>query len=252
MAQNLIHASRQIKGATVTKSLLVSDFLEGGNLNLTGGANNATITGLAAGSSANDAVNKAQLDSALAAITGKMIDSVDAISSTNQALTGVGQTINGRTIISGDRVFLYGQTTTTEDGVYVAAVGAWSRSADAQVGMDIGGKAVIYENAANNLPQLWAVINPAGSGVIGTDNISLVKGYDVTVVTTYVDNEAPSVTNNNAVITIATAPNPTTSLSIFLNGVRYSHGNGGTLSGTTFTFDSVLLTGDYVVASYRY
>jgi len=50
-------------------------------------------------------------------------------SNINTATTGL-TAIDGVTPIAGDRVLLYGQTSTTQNGIYVAASGAWSLATD--------------------------------------------------------------------------------------------------------------------------
>jgi hypothetical protein len=55
----------------------------------------------------------------------------------NIALTGA-QTIDGVACVAGDRVLVAGQTVGSENGLYVVAAGAWSRSTDA----DVTGEAV--------------------------------------------------------------------------------------------------------------
>ena len=60
-----VHASELLKPATIRKLLFIADFLDGSNWNLTNGANNATITGLADGVDDNDAVNMGQFKAAL-------------------------------------------------------------------------------------------------------------------------------------------------------------------------------------------
>ena len=65
MAFTEIDLEIQSQDQTLVKEKLKPDFLNGGNLNLTDGNNDATITGLSAGVNPNDAVNKAQLDSAV-------------------------------------------------------------------------------------------------------------------------------------------------------------------------------------------
>jgi len=86
-----IDLNRQAEDATLVKSKLVPNFLDGGNLNLTAGNNDATITGLAAGSANDHAVNKGQMDIAIAAsVVGgmKYKGTIDASVSTGETLDG--------------------------------------------------------------------------------------------------------------------------------------------------------------------
>lgn len=57
-------------------------------------------------------------------------NSVRAISTSNITLSGT-QTVDGVSLIVGDRVLVAGQTDATTNGIYVVAAGAWTRSADA-------------------------------------------------------------------------------------------------------------------------
>lgn len=86
-----IDLNRQAEDATLVKSKLKADFLDGADLDLTDGNNNATITGLSAGSTANDAVNYAQMNSAIsAAIVGGMTYQgvIDCSVATGETLDG--------------------------------------------------------------------------------------------------------------------------------------------------------------------
>lgn len=90
--------------------------------------NSQKITGLADGVSANDGVNFSQLQ---AVINGRQFkDAVRVASVSNITLSGL-QTIDGITLVAGDRVLPFGQTTASQNGIYVAASGAWTRSTDA-------------------------------------------------------------------------------------------------------------------------
>ena len=60
----------QIKDGTIELSKLVDNFLAGANWDITNGAADATITGLAQGVNGTDAVNVDQLNAALAALSG--------------------------------------------------------------------------------------------------------------------------------------------------------------------------------------
>lgn len=82
-----IDLKRQSQDGSLDRAKLEADFLDGLDLNLTNGNNNATITGLAAGVANNDAVNVAQLN---AALTGSMSyqGTIDASVAAGTALDG--------------------------------------------------------------------------------------------------------------------------------------------------------------------
>lgn len=94
MAITEIDGQRQIQDLSIVRGKLQADFLEGSNLDLTGGNNNATLTGLAAGVANDDAVNKGQMDSAIAAaLVGGMTykGQLDASDATGATLDGAVQ-----------------------------------------------------------------------------------------------------------------------------------------------------------------
>ncbi|MCK5882751.1 MAG: hypothetical protein KAG61_03615 [Bacteriovoracaceae bacterium] len=106
------------------------DFLDlTGTRAMTGALNMNTnlINGVATPVSSNDAVNKAYADAL--AVGNRAKGNVVAASIANLALTGI-QTIDGQAVAVGDRVLVKDQTDATENGIYIAATGAWVRSED--------------------------------------------------------------------------------------------------------------------------
>ena len=90
--------------------------------------NDQLITGLADPVSDQDAVNKRYADALVTGLDVKA--SVRVATTANITLSGT-QTIDGVAVIADDRVLVKNQTDASENGVYVAAAGAWSRSEDA-------------------------------------------------------------------------------------------------------------------------
>lgn len=257
MTVTRIRGLEQIQDATITRAKLVADFLVGSNLNLTDGNNNATLAGLAAGVANNDAVNKGQLDAAIAALTTGTMDPVKTVATGNETLSGTSQTINGYVVAVGDRIATFNQTTFAQDGIYVAAAGAWARSFDTLAGQEIAGKIFTIEEGSA-AEEIWLVTNDTGNGIIGTDDITVVKATDITVPATQVFNEDVPVTNGSPTVTLGNTPVVNTER-VYLNGLRMNEGatEDYTISGATITFAFNLRTtpptqADTVVADYEF
>ncbi len=69
-----------------------------------------------------------------------------------------------------------------------------------------------------------------------------------------INNETPAGTIDgvNAVFTLTNAPNPTSSLQLFLTGVMQLQGTDYTLAGSTITFSSAPGAGSWITAYYRH
>jgi hypothetical protein len=88
----------------------------------------------------------------------------------NITLSGL-QTVDGVTVANGDRVLVRAQTTASQNGIYVAASGAWARATDFDGGGEVaGGTEVFVTSGTLFAVSTWRV---TGSGpiTIGTSNI---------------------------------------------------------------------------------
>ena len=130
------------------------------------------VTGLASPTDASDAVNKSYMDSALAGLKWKAPVRVAATSNA-AAISGL-LTIDGVTLLAGDRVLLVAQTTGSQNGIYVAAAGAWSRSADMSAGSSVSGAAVFVTAGTTGTGNAYSCSNTAGSDVVGTNALVFV------------------------------------------------------------------------------
>lgn len=87
------------------------------------------ITNMSVPSASGDAATKGYVDSVAEGLKPKT--AVRAASTANIDLTTGGQiTVDGVALNSGDRVLVKDQSTASQNGIYVVAVGAWTRSTD--------------------------------------------------------------------------------------------------------------------------
>lgn len=100
--------------------------------------------------------------------------SVRAVATSNITLSGT-QTIDGVALTAGDRVLVAGQTTANQNGFYVVAAGAWSRSTDADGSGELTpGCAVFVEEGTTYADTQWR-LTTNGSIVIGTTSIAFAQ-----------------------------------------------------------------------------
>jgi hypothetical protein len=134
------------------------------------------ITGLADPISAQDAATmgwtQVQVANAAAGIDSK--PSVRVVANTNQALTGT-PTIDGVATAAGNRILLTAQTTASQNGVYVAAAGAWARAVDADTTGEItAGATWFVEEGTTYGASTWRCAT-TGTITIGTTSITITQ-----------------------------------------------------------------------------
>jgi hypothetical protein len=80
--------------------------------------------------------------------------SVRCATTANITLSGT-QTIDGIAVVAADRVLVKNQTTAAQNGIYVVAAGAWTRSLDADAASEIGAAVVNVDSGTANGGELW-------------------------------------------------------------------------------------------------
>lgn len=134
--------------------------------------NSQKITGLAAPTDPTDAANKAYVDAARAGLDAK--DSVRVATTASITLSGT-QTIDGISVISGDRVLVKNQGTGSQNGIYVVAAGAWSRATDADVDAEVtSGMYTFVEDGTLNKGSGW-VLTTNNPITVGTTTLTFAK-----------------------------------------------------------------------------
>lgn len=101
----------------------------------------------------------AQAAAEAAASGMKWRPSVRAATTANITLSGA-QTIDGVSVIAGDRVLVKDQSTASQNGVYVAASGAWSRATDADSWAELVSQTVAVEEGSTNADYIHLYIKP--------------------------------------------------------------------------------------------
>ena len=135
------------------------------------------ITGLATCSDANDGANKAYVDSVAQGLTVK--DSCKASTTANGALATAfasGETIDGITLATNDRILIKDQSTQTENGIYkVNATGAPTRVDDLASGANAAGIFTFIEQGTVNADIGFVCTSNSGSAVVGTNNLAFAQ-----------------------------------------------------------------------------
>lgn len=130
------------------------------------------LTNLGAPTLANDAVRLVDLQNNQAGLSGK--DAVRAATTANITLSGT-QTIDGVSLVAGDRVLVKNQTTATQNGIYNVATGAWTRSTDADANAELkSGTYVFVTEGTTNGDSGW-MLSTDGTITVGTTNLLFVQ-----------------------------------------------------------------------------
>ena len=139
------------------------------NVSISGGS----VTGLGDPSATSDAATKNYVDQAVAGLRTRTI--AEAATTGNISLTTDlqnGDTIDGVTLVTGDRVLVKDQTTATQNGLYiVVASGAASRDPEHDTIAELSGGMVVVNQGTSNDNKIFLCTTDS-DGVIGSTNIT--------------------------------------------------------------------------------
>ena len=209
-----------------------------------------------------DAANKNYVDAVAAGLTWK--NSVNAATTANITLSGL-QTVDGVSLVAGNRVLVKNQTSTSENGIYVVAAGGWTRAADMDATTPLnefnGAGTLVtggttYDNTAWTVTSTvsvvgtdavsWAQFNgaagiTAGTGLTLTGNTLSVNASQTQItavgtlgsltVTGTISGSNLSGTNTGDQTLPTALPNP--------NAITFNNSGTGAASGTTYTGSAV-------------
>lgn len=179
-----------VNSATGAVVLTTSDVAEGTNLYFTDARvranrldqmaaptasvdmNSQKLTGLANPVNDQDAATKIYVDSAVQGLDPKQ--SVKAASTANISSLSGEMTVDGVSLVAGNRVLVKDQSTASQNGVYVVASGSWARAAD----MDTWDKHVsaylFVEQGATNA-EIGFLCSVDSGGTLGSSSISFIQ-----------------------------------------------------------------------------
>ena len=135
--------------------------LAGGTMSGAIAMNTSKITGMGDPTSAQDAATKNYVDNTAQGLDAKA--SCVAATTANITLSAP-QTVDGVSVLTGDRVLVKDQTSPAENGIYVAAAGTWSRSTDADTWVELTSAFTFVEAGTVNADNGFVcTVNPGGT-----------------------------------------------------------------------------------------
>jgi len=139
------------------------------NVSISGGS----VTGLGDPSSTSDAATKNYVDQAVAGLRTRIV--AEAATTANISLTTDlqnGDTIDGVTLVTGDRVLVKDQSTASENGLYtVVASGAASRDTEYDTITELSGQMVVVNQGTSNDNKIFLCTTNT-TATLDTDDIT--------------------------------------------------------------------------------
>jgi len=164
----VIAPANTLSGSTLAAGVTGSSLTSLGtiaNLSVTAGTISTTP------SASTDIANKDYVDTVAQGLDPKA--SCVAATTVNITLSAP-QTIDGIALIAGDRCLVKNQSAPAENGIYVVAAAAWTRSTDMNAWVEVPGAFTFIEQGTTQADTGWVCTSNAG-GTLGTTAITFVQ-----------------------------------------------------------------------------
>lgn len=183
-------------GLTITDSTIDSSVIGGNVPSSATFTNVATTTGTISTSptNASDIVNKQYVDQIAAGLSVKA--PVLVATTADITLSGF-QSIDGVTVAAGDRVLVKNQAAPAENGIYVAASGAWSRATDMATWAQVPGAFCFVQEGTSQADNGYVCTSNKG----GTINVTPITWVQFNGLATYTAGTGLSLIGNQFSIT---------------------------------------------------
>ena len=196
-----------------------------------------SITGIGSPSSNTDVAIKSYVDQAVAGLRTRTIAECASTANVNIAnALEAGDTIDGVTLVAGDRVLLKNQSTATQNGLYIAVAsgaGTASRDPEHDTIAELSGQMIVVNQGSANDNKIF-LCTTDNTGSVGSTNIT----YTIVTPSNSGTVESVGITQSGSEFTIGNTP-ITSSGNITLNVNRISAtkiGANTNISDTEFGF----------------
>ena len=196
-------------------------------------------------SASTDIANKSYVDTVAQGLDTKA--SVVAATTVDITLSGA-QTIDGISIVASDRVLVKNQTLPANNGLYLCASGAWTRTTDMNTWAQVPGAYVFVEDGTTQADTGWVCTSNAG-GTLGTTAITWAQfsgaGSGVSSITFGTTGLTPATTTTGAVTVAGTlaVANGGTGLTAGTSGGILAYTATGTLASSALLAANALMIG---------
>jgi hypothetical protein len=194
-------------------------------------------------SSNTDIANKFYVDTVAQGLGPKAACQV--ATTANITLSGL-QTIDGYTTVASDRVLVKNQTSSANNGIYIASSGSWSRSADMDVWSEVPGAYTVILNGSANIDTGWVCT----ATTLGTINVTAMPWVQFSNVNTYTAGTGLTLASNqfsitNTGVTAGTYGSASQSLTAIVN----AQGQLTSLSASNIALNANQITSGTIASS---